>query len=303
MFRSVKLTLASLSLLAAGSAFGQAIVLKDGSSIPKADFALENGNIVRTIRIGDKSATTILPKKNIATLDWPQPMELNDAKALMSQGKSAEAIALLKTSVDFFAQLQDIPGNWYKDVLFAYIEALSQGGKFEETVKLIPQVKLLPLSDEQKLQLKIISLDIERQTTSDFLTIRAQAENILSETDDSSVGAAIWTILADVHARKKEWEQALMAYLRVPVFYGTQMQRVPDAELNAARMLVKMKRYEDATALFTRITESYNGSAVAETANKEKAAINGLKNEKEGAPEGEAPKEGEKPKENSPTQS
>jgi hypothetical protein len=40
-----------------------------------------------------------------------------------------------------------------------------------------------------------------------------------------------------------------------------------------------MRRFEDATAFLTRLVESYPGSAVAETAAKEKASINGMKNE------------------------
>jgi tetratricopeptide (TPR) repeat protein len=277
----------------AGIAHGQALVLKDGTRIPEAAFKVEDGKIVRTVKIGEKEATTVLPKTNIASMDWPMPVELADAKALMSQGKAEEAVATLKKGRDFFEHFQDIKGNWYGEMFFAYVEALNQAGQFEETVKMIPQVKLLPLSDEQKMKLRVIQLDIDRQTSSEYISILAEADSILSETNDSSVAAAIWSIIADIHAKKKEWEKALMAYLRIPVFYGTQVQRVPDAEMKAAQMLVKMKRYEDAHATFTRLAETYAGSAIAEAANKEKAAINGMKNEPEEQPAAEAPKEGE----------
>lgn len=292
MFRSLTLLLMTVGALA-GVAHGQALVLKDGTRIPEAEFKLEEGKIVRTVKIGDKSATTILQKSNIASLDWPMPVELADAKALMSQGKGAEAITSLKKGMDFFEQFQDIQGNWYKELFFAYVETLSQAGNFDETVKMIPQVKLLSLSDEQKMKLRVIQLDIDRQTSSEYVSILAEAESILSETNDSAVAAAIWAIIADIHAKKKEWEKALMAYLRIPVFYGTQVQRVPDAEMKAAQMLVKMKRFEDAQKTYTRLAETYAGSAIAETATKEKAAINGMKNEPEEEPAADKPKEGE----------
>lgn len=141
------------------------------------------------------------------------------------------------------------------------------------------QLDGLPLSEGQKLKLKVIKLDVERQTSSDYGSILAQADNILGSTDDSGISAAVWNIKAEIFAKKKEWEQAMMAYLRIPVLFGTQMDRVPDAELNAARMLVKMKRYEDASQFFTRLVDQYPGSAVAEAAGKEKAAINGMKNQ------------------------
>jgi tetratricopeptide (TPR) repeat protein len=292
MFRFLS-TLFTAAIFATGLAHGQALVLKDGTRIPDTDFKVEGGKIVRTIKIGDKSATTVLQKSNVASLDWPMPQEIADAKNLMAQGKADEAIATLKKGMDFFENFQDIKGNWYGEIFFAYVEALSQGGKFEDTIKMIPQLKQLQLTDEQKLKLRIIQLDIDRQTSSEYVSILAEAQSILSETDDSAVCAAVWAIIADIHAKKKEWEKALMAYLRIPVFYGTQVQRVPDAEMKAGQMLIKMKRFEDAQAVFTRLAETYANSAIAAAANKEKAAINGMKNEPEEEPAAEKAKEGE----------
>lgn len=295
MFRHVFLLL--VSLLVSRAAFGQAIVLKDGTRIAQNEFTMDGDKIVRTVKVGATSATTILPWQNIASLDWPEPPEMIEAKSLMAQGKAEEALAQLKKALDFFEKFEKIDGNWYQPVFFAYVETLSQAGKFEETIKMIPRLKTLSLSAEQKMTLRIIQLDIDRQTSTEYTSILAEAENILSDTNDSAIGAAIWMIIADIHAKKKEWEKALMAYLRVPVFYGTQMQRVPDAELKSGQILVKMKRYEDAQAVFGRISDSYKGSAIAETAAKEKAAINGMKNEPEqqdDAPPADKSKEGEK---------
>jgi tetratricopeptide (TPR) repeat protein len=145
----------------------------------------------------------------------------------------------------------------------------------------MPDLNRLKLDDAQKLKIKIIQLNTERQTSSDHQAIIAQAQNILSETEDSAVGASIWMIIGDTLFKKKLWEEALMAYLRVPVFYGTQVQRVPDAELASARCLAKMRRFDDATMYYKRITESYPGSGVAGISTTELANINGLHNEDE----------------------
>ncbi len=290
------------AVVAAGSAFGQAIVLKDGNRVFSSEFSISpEGKIVRTVQIGENKATTILEKKNIDSLEWPYPSELTESADLLAKGKTDEAIAVLKKGRDFFEHFEGIEGNWYVDIYFAYIEALNQGGKFDDVVKSLPALRALKLTDAQKMRLRIIQLDIERQTTSDYASIIAEAQSILKETDDSAIGASLWAIIADVHTRKKEWEKALLAYLRIPVFYGTQMQRVPEAELNAAKTLIKMKRYEDANAFLARITDSYPGSPVAETATKEKAAIAGMKNVAEeevdaaanGKSDAAKPKEGE----------
>jgi tetratricopeptide (TPR) repeat protein len=291
------------AVVAAGSAFGQAIVLKDGNRVFSSEFSIQDGKIVRTIQIGEQKATSILDKRNIDSLEWPYPAELTESSDLLAKGKTEEAIAVLKKGRDFFEHFEGIEGNWYIDIYFAYIEALNQGGKFDDVVKSLPALRSLKLTDAQKMRLRIIQLDIERQTTSDYAAIIVEAQGILKETDDSAIGASLWAIIADVHTRKKEWQKALLAYLRIPVFYGTQMQRVPEAELNAAKSLIKMKRYEDATSFLARIVDSYPGSPVAESAAKEKAAIAGMKNvaEEDAAAEGKS--DADKPKEGQPAKS
>lgn len=276
--RSFAPLLALLAFVVTGSAFGQALVLKGGDRVFSSEFSIEGGKIVRTIKIGEQTAKSNIDKKNIDMLEWPYPAELTEAADLQAKGKTDEAIAVLKKGRDFFENFEGIEGNWYLDVYFAYVEALNQGGKFDDVVKSLPALRALKLTDAQKMRLRIIQLDIERQTSSDYLSIITEAQSIMKETDDSAIGASLWAIIADVHTRKKEWEKALMAYLRIPVFYGTQIQRVPEAELNAAKTLIKMKRYEDANSFLARIIESYPGSPVAESATKEKAAINGMKN-------------------------
>jgi tetratricopeptide (TPR) repeat protein len=284
------LTLAALFLLAQ-AASAQMIVLKDGTQINHTEFTVQDGKLVRTLTIGDKTATTVLPMANIASMDWPEPIEITDARALLGQGKPEEAIAIIKKAKDFFEVFETVKGTPYREVFFAYVETLSQAGKFEETIKLIPQLRAVQLNDEQKLKLRIIQLDIDRQTSTEYASILAEAQSILQDTNDSGIHAAIWMIIADIHLKKKELEKALMAYLRIPVFYGTQVQRVPDAEMKAAQTLVRMKRYEDAQVFFTRLIDTYKGSAIAEAAEKERAAINGMKNEPEQAePAAEAQK-------------
>ncbi len=276
--------LSVLGFVCSVASFAQAqfLILKDGSRIPSSEFNVQNGKIIRTILLGDnKTATTELPKQNVGSLDWPEVAEITEARALMSQGKAEEALAIMAKAKANFEIFESFPGSPYTQIFFSYVEMLSQAGRFEETVKLIPQLKILNLTASQKMQLRIIQLDIDRQTSSEYASIVAEAESILSETDDSTVGASVWMMIADIYARQKLWEKALMAYLRVPVFYGTQVQRVPDAELKAGQMLVQMKRYADAQAVFKRLVETYPGSAVAELAGKEQARINGMNNEPE----------------------
>ena len=273
------------TLVAASSAFADALILKDGTRVEKADLKIKDGKISRLIKIGGNTAEGTLQVNQIASLDWGDPEELTNAGVLLAAGKTDEAIAQLKAGKEFFEVLKDVPGNWYLDIYLAYVDALNQGGKFEEVVKLLPDLQSQKLTDQQKTKLRIMKLDIDRQTSSNYDAIVAQAEEILKETDDSAVAASIWSIIGDVYMKKKDYEEALLSYLRITVFYGTQVQKVPEAEMRAARALVKMKRFADAQRFFARIVETYPGSPIAQAAEKEKAAINGMKNEDPAPPE------------------
>ena len=285
---------AAAALFAGRDAGAQVIVLKDGTRVGANEFKVADGKIVRTIKVRDQLAESTLATSQIAELQWPTSIELVSGREQMAQGKTEEAAETFKRGRDFFAVFKDVSGGdrWYQELFFAYVEALNESGKFEDMVRMLPELKSLKLTDSQKTRLKILELDKDRQTSSDYDAIIGQADAILQETDDSETGASIWGIIGDVYTKKKEWEKALMAYLHISVFYGTQVAKVPDAELNAARSLAKMRRFEDATGFFNRIIQAYPGSAVAATAEKEKAAINGLKNEDQSAPD---PKDGAKP--------
>ena len=264
-----------------GLAQGQAIVLKDGSKLGADQFKIEGGKVMKLVKIGEQTSKAALPMNSVAKLEWPTSEELVEGSKLMAEGKTAQAMDILKKGMEFFEPFKDVPGSWYGDLSFAYVEALAQAGAVADVVKSLPALKALKLSDAQKLKLKIIQLNMDRQTGTNAETVVGQAQNILAETDDSSVGASLWTIIGDVYYKQKLWEKALLAYLRVPVFYGTQVQKVPEAEFASAQCLAKMRRFEDAQSYYKRIIETYPGSTVAEKAAKENASINGQKNEDE----------------------
>ncbi len=267
------------------NASAQALILKDNSRLGPDQFSVEGGKVLKKVKVGESVATSSLQMNTIARMDWPTPEELTASRDLRAAGKTKEALEVLEKGRAFFEPFKDIPGNHYAELTLAYLETMSQGEDFTATLKALAEAQRLKLTDAQKLSLKIIKLNVDRQASSDYAGIIAQAENILSESTDSAVGAAVWMIIGDVYTKQKLYEKALMAYLRVPVFYGTQVQKVPEAELQAARSLALMRRFEDAQGFYTRIEETYKGSGVAATAAQEKAKINGLKNDEGGTGE------------------
>jgi len=272
-----KLILA-LPLLLAGAAHAQIVVLKDGQRLPAAELQFANGKIMREKIIAGTKAQASVNFSDIDHLEWDNPKQLVEARALMAAGKAKEGIAMLAEAKDYFKPFKDVKGNPFSEIVFAHVEALDAAGDFDNLVKVMPEVNAMKWDENRTLGLRIIKLNLDRRTSSNNLGIIAEAEGLLKETTDSGISGKLWMTIGEVLTKTQKWEEAFNAYLHVPVFFGSQAALVPQAELAAARSLVKMERFEDAAAMFQRIADSYPGSEVSETAKKERAVINGLKN-------------------------
>jgi tetratricopeptide (TPR) repeat protein len=277
----------TLALGISSRLLAQDIVLKDGNHINALDITFGDGKITRTITLPDgKKGQSSLSFADIDHMEWQDPQELQDARNLLSQGKTQEALAALEKAKAFFKPLKAIKGNPYNDILFAQLEALDQAGDFDTLIRVLPESNTIKVWDPtQQMKLRIIKLNVDRRTSSDTDGILSQAEGLLADTTDSAIAARLWMTIGDIHTKTEHWEDALNAYLHVPVFYGTQVALVPQAELMAARSLASMERFKDAGVMFQRIAEAYPGSEIAATAKKEFLTVNGRDNKPDKPPQ------------------
>ena len=278
--KSILLSLLVLGVPAAGLR-AQAIILKDGARIEAGSFAVGEGKITRKVKIGNAEGETSIPFESIDRLEWPEVREVLEAQTLMAEGKTKEAMEGLQKAKDFFKPFKAIKGNPYNEIAFSLAEALDQAGDFDQMIKVLPEVEGMKWDDEHKLKLRLVKLNMERRTSSDQEKVLDAAQEILTETDDAAVCARLWMTIAEIHTKRQRWEEALMSYLQVPVFYGSQGSLVPQAELAAARTLVKMERFKDASGFYQRIMDQYAGGEVATTAKSEMGPISGLQNKKD----------------------
>lgn len=278
----VKLLLLSIVVLAVPAAGlqAQAIVLKDGTRIEAGSFGVAEGKITRKIKLagGIGEGETSIPFESIDRLEWPEVRQVLEAQTLLAEGKTKEALDSLQQARDYFKPFKAIKGNPYNEISFSLVESLDQAGDFDSLIRVLPEVDAMRWDDAHKLKLRLVKLNMQRRTSGDQEAVLAEAEEILHETDDATIGARLWMTIAEIHTKRQRWEQALMAYLHVPVFYGSQGSLVPQAELAAARTLTKMERFKDATGFYQRIMEQYAGGEVATTAKNEMTSINMLEN-------------------------
>jgi tetratricopeptide (TPR) repeat protein len=283
------LSLLALGLPAAGLQ-AQAIVLKGGVRINAGSFGVSDGKITQKVKLSNgKEAESSVPLESIDHMEWPEVREVLEAQTLLAEGKTKEALEELQSAKDYFKPFKAIKGNPYNEISFAHVEALDQAGDFDTLIRTLPEVDAMKWDDEHKLKLKLVKLNMQRRTSSDQEAVLSEAEDLLSETDDAAICARLWMTIADIHVKRKRWEEALMAYLHVPVFYGSQGNLVPQAELSAARALAKLERFKDAVGFYERIEQQYAGSETAATAKNERLPINGLENKPDKPPGSQKP--------------
>lgn len=265
--------------LSLGTAQGQSIILKDNTRLNAGSFTVADGKISKKVKLPNGSeAVSLIPLDQIDRLEWPEVREALEAQTLMAEGKTKEAIEELQKAREFFKPFKSIKGNPYNELSFSLVEALDQISDFDALIRVLPEVEAMKWGDDYKLKLKLVKLNMQRLTSGDQEAVLSQAEDLLSETDDANICARLWMTIGEIHTKRERWEQALMSYLHVPVFYGSQGTVVPQAELSAARTLAKMERFQDAVGFYQRIMEQYVGSETAELAKKEMLPINGLPN-------------------------
>jgi tetratricopeptide (TPR) repeat protein len=291
--------LLSLVLFAgANQAFSQKLFTNDGKEIPFADVTMQ-GTVVawrtKEPSTGNDRITNI-PAANITRLDFPEPTDLQEAEALLNRGDAAGAIEKTESVIRQFSPFKITAGSYYVPAVMVKLEGLALLKKDDEFDKLRTELKGINLSPSDQLRLS------GAQALQDFSKgLLAPAESavkaILPKTDDASVLAKLYVLLGDIQTKQAAYPAALESYLSVSVFYGSQSDQLPRAELGAARSLAKMQRLEDARDMLVGLKDRYPTSPQAKIAKEELSAI--LKtlgqNEAQKADEAEKAEKTEKP--------
>jgi len=81
--------------------------------------------------------------------------------------------------------------------------------------------------------------------------------------------ADAWLNKGDAFAGKKDWDSAIFAYLRVPIFYQDEKEFLPAAMLGCARAYYRLDDLPRAKKTFTALMAAYPQSGEAITAKTE----------------------------------
>lgn len=259
---------AAVVLACAASASAQTLIFPAGS-VEFADVTITGTDVQR------KSGGAKIPAASIVRVEFPKPEELTAADDLILKAKYEDAYNKAKSVQEAHRLWKDKPGSWYAQASLLVAESLLRQNKYDDSARLMSELRNMTLP--APLQIRVTLLDalesFQKGITNPALT---KVNSLLKSVKDSDTAARLYLLLGDIQFKRESFQEALDAYLHVPVFYGAEASFLPAADLGAARSLSRLGRFKDAIDSYNRISERYSGTPEADAAKTEKADLSKL---------------------------
>ena len=256
-----------------GTAPAQRLYLQNGADIEWSEVELSGSNLQQKFKNPNGSpGVRSIPASNVTRVDWPYPAELNEALALVLKQKYAEAQAKAAEVRTVHANWKDKPGSWYVPATLLVVECQIRQKKEQEADKTLTELRTMTLPSSYQIGVGMMDAlaSFEKDMTGPAIK---KAESLVKGTEDSATLARLHVLIGDIKFKQENYMEALDAYLQVPVFYGSQGQLMPVAELGAARSLMRLGRLADASQALGIVITRYKDTPEAADAAKDKEDV------------------------------
>lgn len=260
------LVCALLALAAVAPLSAQRYLLRDGRVLNQADVTLRGANLVRSL--GADGGEISYPISQVVRLDWPEPVEIAEARELVNANKGAEAETKITPVYNQFAPFSRIPGSWWSDAALIRARALIAQNKNDEAERAARELISTSADADTVIAAQLIMARVQMLLDRNDIA-DAMLDEIIRKDASAEVEARAVILRGDIAYARKEFEKALEFYLQVPVFYGTEDTVMPVALLGSAR---SYRGYGDparAERAYLDIIVTYPDSAQAAIAKRE----------------------------------
>lgn len=223
-----------LGLVSGQAVQAQLIILKTGQTIETQGVRRDHEMVMGKVQVGTGSGEVGYTLSQIAKIEFPEPRGLKIANDLLGQRQPEKALAEIEPVVAYYAPLKDVPGGWWSQaalIKVSVLAALHRDGDAEALADQIQKVVADPKT-ARAIQVRLSTGLIRKK---EFEKAIAICDAAIKEGTEPEVLADAWVHKGDALAGLKEWEEALLAYLHVPVFYNDQAAFLPTAMLGSGR--------------------------------------------------------------------
>lgn len=255
------------------------IVKKDGTTQVAKALRRDKDNIIATIDIqpakpGDpvQQGDVGIPISQIAKIEFGEPAALKTAPDLLIQGKSAEAMAQIDQALKYYEGFRDAPGSWWADLLLLKMNALVSLGREKEADALAESMSHQSTDPESQRAAKVL-LAGATVRRGDAKSAGEVLDAVMRDATKPGVLASAAIYKGQSCLALKDWENALISFLQVPVMYPEQKALAPASMLGVGRAHFGLEDFQMAKATLKEVIKTFKGTPEALAAKAEMELI------------------------------
>ncbi len=208
----------------------------------------------------ENDATRSYPLASAVKIEWPDnDPRLATAQNELNRGNPSGALEVAETFLTFFSPLKSIEGSPWIRAAAIKLDALDQQGNDTSLQLFISEITAVPNYKSieglpQKIELARLNQLVRKGENAMVLN---ESDRLIKTTYDTELLARLHLLKGNALYNLSRYEEALLIYLRIPVFYGNQVNFVPAAKLAIARCLKRMDRPETKSMNLPARSEEY----------------------------------------------
>jgi TolA-binding protein len=250
------------------SAHAQTLLLKSGQRVETKGIRRDAEMIMCKIEVAGRAGEVGHSIASIARIEFPEPQGLKNAGEFLSQGQPEKALTEIAPVVAFYGPFREIAGAWWGPAAVIKVSALAALGRDREAEPLAVEIQKFSTDPEtaRAANLRIAAALLKKQ---DYEKAAQICDAAIKESAQPEVLADAWVTRGNIYLAQKDWDAALLAFLRIPVFYRDEKLFMPAALLGSARSYRRLDDIDRAKKTLKDLIAAFPKSAEAALAQTE----------------------------------
>ena len=239
--------------------------LTDGQIIPTEGLRRDGATILASIKTKEGTqGESGYALTNIARIDFPEPAQLKLARNLLNAGKTDEAVRQLTPILAYYEPFHDVPGNWWTPLALLQVDAFARLGRDNEVDALLGQIARFGSADADTQREVRIKQAVSIERRGDHRKALDELEPIVNDVSISpETLSEAWLAVGSAHLGLRDYQEAELAFLHVPVYTPDQVLLMPPALLGSASAFVGLGDGQRAQTALKQLIASYPNSPEA----------------------------------------
>lgn len=246
--------------LLTGSLHADTLVLKNGQILVGKSFVRQGDALIQATGPNGEivSTDTVTPLAEIVKVECDLPAVCKTAPALLAAGKASTVLPDVEAALKTAETFGDLPGSRWPDLLVLQAHIMVAMGKDVEATALATAMKKTKSAELVRNAQVVFALIAARK--GDHGEAASMLDPLLNEPARPSTIAAASVVRGLGLLHKKQFPEALKAFLELPVFLPDETALCGIAQLGAAQAYYGMEDYERAIAAMETLIKTRPGT-------------------------------------------